>query len=160
MAAFAWPGITLAVIVILFAAYLLVDGVFALVGGISGRSWILIIEGLAGIVAGALALIWPAITAVVLLILVAAWAILTGLIELFAAYLLRRVLRHEWLLALGGAASVVFGILLVVNPRAGLLTLVWLMGAYAFVFGVILLGLAWRLRRRSREGLAGRPEFG
>jgi uncharacterized membrane protein HdeD (DUF308 family) len=161
IAAFAWPAITLAVIVILFGAYLLVDGVFALVAGVTGRSWLLILEGVLGIVAGILALLWPAITALVLLFLVAAWAILTGLLELSAAYLLRRVLRREWLLVLAGLASVLFGILLIVNPRAGLLTLVWLTGAYALVFGVILLVLAWRLRRmRGEAGTAPMREFG
>jgi uncharacterized membrane protein HdeD (DUF308 family) len=153
IAAFAWPGITLFVLVILFGAYALVDGVFALVAGALGRSWLLILEGVLGVVAGIIALVWPGITAIALLFVVAAWALLTGVAELAAAIRLRRLIRNEWLLVIGGAASVVFGILLVVNPRAGLLALVWLVGAYALVFGVILVGLAYRLR--SSRGAGG-----
>jgi uncharacterized membrane protein HdeD (DUF308 family) len=146
IAAFAWPGITLLVLVILLGAYLLADGVLALIAGGLGRSWLLLLEGALGIVAGLLAVFWPAITAVVLLFLVAAWAIVTGVTELVAAIRLRRFIKREWLLVLGGVASIVFGILLVVWPAAGLLTLVWLTGAYALVFGALLLGLAFRLR--------------
>jgi uncharacterized membrane protein HdeD (DUF308 family) len=153
IAAFAWPGITLFVLVILFGAYALVDGVFALVAGALGRSWLLILEGVLGVVAGIIALVWPGITAIALLFVVAAWALLTGVAELAAAIRLRRLIRNEWLLVIGGVASVVFGILLVVNPRAGLLALVWLVGAYALVFGVILVGLAYRLR--SSRGAGG-----
>jgi uncharacterized membrane protein HdeD (DUF308 family) len=130
-----------------------VDGVFALVAGALGRSWLLILEGVLGVVAGIIALVWPGITAIALLFVVAAWALLTGVAELAAAIRLRRLIRNEWLLVIGGVASVVFGILLVVNPRAGLLALVWLVGAYALVFGVILVGLAYRLR--SSRGAGG-----
>jgi uncharacterized membrane protein HdeD (DUF308 family) len=146
IAAFAWPGITLFVLVILFGAYLLVDSVLAVVAGGMSRSWLLVLEGAAGVIAGILTLVWPSITAVVLLVLVAVWAILTGLIELYAAIRLRRVIRNEWVLILVGAASVIFGILLLINPAAGLLTLVWLIGAYSLVFGVLLVALAFRLR--------------
>lgn len=146
IAAFAVPGITLIALVILFGAYLLVDGVLALVAGGMSRSWLVVLEGALSVVAGILTLVWPSITAVVLLVLVAIWAILTGVIELYAAIRLRRVIRNEWLLILSGAASVIFGILLLVFPGAGLLTLVWLVGAYALVFGVLLVALAFRLR--------------
>ena len=153
IAAFACPGLTLFVLVVLFGAYLLVDGVLAVVAGLTGRSWLLILEGVAGIVAGILTLVWPAITAFVLLVLVAIWAIITGLVELYAAIRLRKVVRNEWLLILGGAASVIFGILLLVRPGPGLLTLIWLVGAYFLVFGVILVALGFRLR--SSRGAAG-----
>ncbi len=153
IAAFAWPGLTLVALVLLVGAYVLVDGVFSLVGGVMSRSWLLILEGLAGIVFGLLTLLWPGITAVVLLFLVAAWAIVTGVAELVAAVRLRRVIQNEWFLILSGVASLVFGILLVINPGAGLLALVWLVGVYALVFGVLMLLLAYRLR--SRRGTTG-----
>jgi uncharacterized membrane protein HdeD (DUF308 family) len=153
IAAFIWPGLTLLVLVILFGAYLLVDGVLALVAGGMTRSWLVLIEGVASVIVGILTLIWPGITAVVLLVLVAAWAIITGLIELYAALRLRRIIKNEWLLILGGVASVVFGVLLIVNPRAGLLALTWLVGAYALLFGVILVALAFRLRSSKRTVL-------
>ena len=144
--AFVWPGLTLVVLVIMLGAYLLVDGVLGLIAGATSRSWLLLVEGVLGVIAGILTLLWPAITAVVLLVLIAVWAILTGAAELYAAVRLRRLIKNEWLLILGGLASVVFGILLLVRPGAGLLALVWLVGVYAFVFGVLMLGLALRLR--------------
>jgi uncharacterized membrane protein HdeD (DUF308 family) len=108
----------------------------------------------AGIVFGLLTLFWPGITAVVLLFLVAAWAIVTGIAELVAAIRLRGVIRNEWFLVLTAVASLIFGILLVINPGAGLLALVWLVGAYALVFGVLMLLLAYRLRSRRETGSA------
>jgi uncharacterized membrane protein HdeD (DUF308 family) len=159
IAAFAWPGITLFVLVILFGAYLLVDSVLAVVAGGMSRSWLLVLEGAAGVIAGVLTLVWPSITALVLLVLVAIWAILTGLIELYAAIRLRRVIKNEWVLILVGAASVIFGILLLINPAAGLLTLVWLIGAYSLVFGVLLVALAFRLRS-SRDASRAVPSTG
>jgi uncharacterized membrane protein HdeD (DUF308 family) len=146
IAAFAWTGITLVVLIALFAAYLFIDGVFATIAGARGRSWLLLVEGLAGIVAGVLVILWPQLSALVLVLLVAAWAILTGLLELGAAYMLRRVVRNEWLLVLGGIVSIVFGVLLAANPRAGLVTIVWLFGAYMLVFGAFAFALALRLR--------------
>lgn len=154
IAAFVWPGITLFVLVILFGAYLLVDGVLAVVAGAMGRSWLLVLEGAAGVIVGILTLVWPGITAVVLLFLTAAWAIVTGVAELVAAYRLRRMVRNEWLLILLGVASIIFGILLVIRPDAGLLTLVYLIGAYCLLFGVLLVALALRLRSiRMRGGV-------
>jgi uncharacterized membrane protein HdeD (DUF308 family) len=146
IAAFAWPGITLVILVILFGAYLLVDGIFAVVGGALSRSWLLALDGVLGLIAGVIALVWPGITAVALLFLVAAWALLTGIAELVAAIRLRNMIRNEWLLIITGVVSIVFAILLVINPTAGLLTLVYLFGAYAIVFGVVSLALAVRLR--------------
>lgn len=150
LAAFVLPGITLVGLVLLFGAYLLTDSIFALLAGSLGRSWLLVLEGAAGVGAGILTLAWPQITAVVLLFLVAAWAFVTGVVELMAAVRLRRVVRNEWLLVLGGVASIVFGVLLVVNPAAGLLTLVGLIGGYSLVFGALLLGLGFRLRGSRR----------
>jgi uncharacterized membrane protein HdeD (DUF308 family) len=89
---------------------------------------------------------WPGITALVGVYLIAAWAIVTGVLELGAAYLLRRIVRNEWILVLGGVASVLFGILLAINPTAGLITIVWLFGAYMIVFGALTLALGLRLR--------------
>ncbi len=159
LAAFAWPGITLAVLVLLFGAYALVDGVFAIVAAVRtaerrGHWWVLLLEGLAGITAGILTFLWPGITAFVLLYLIAAWAIVTGVLEIIAAVRLRREIEGEWLLALSGVASVVFGLLLAVFPGAGALAVVWIIGAYALVFGLLLVALGFRLRGRLRSGAA------
>jgi uncharacterized membrane protein HdeD (DUF308 family) len=149
-----WPGITLMVLVALFGAYVLVDGVMAVATAIGRgpgvpRAW-LMVEGIADIVIGVLTFAWPGITTIVLLWLIAAWAVSTGVIEIVNAARLRRELHGEWLLALGGVLSVLFGIALVVWPVLGALGLVMLIGAYAVVFGVALIALATRLRRANR----------
>jgi uncharacterized membrane protein HdeD (DUF308 family) len=158
--AFAWPGITLFVLVIFFGAYLLVDGIFAIVAAVraageEARWWLLLIEGILGVVAGLVAFFWPGLTALALLYLVAAWAIVTGIMEIVGAIRLRQEIVGEWALILSGVLSFIFGVLLVVIPaRAGLLSLTWLIGIYAIAFGVIMLVLAFRVRglARSAEG--------
>jgi uncharacterized membrane protein HdeD (DUF308 family) len=151
IAAFVWPGITLTVLVLLFGAYALVDGIFAVVAGISVRKeqerwWLMVLEGVVGIIIGVLTFLYPSITALVLLYFIAAWAIVTGAFEIAAAIRLRREIEGEWLLALAGIASLIFGVLLVIQPGAGALALIWLIGAYAIVFGILMLVLAFRLR--------------
>lgn len=155
IAAFAWTGITLAILIALFAAYLFIDGVFAVVAGARGRSWLIVVEGVFGIIAAALVFVWPGITALILVYFVAAWAIVTGAVELWAAYVLRRVVRNEWLLILGGVVSILFGLAIVVNPAVGLLTLVYLFGAYMLVFGALVLALALRLRGTQGKLVVG-----
>ena len=150
--AFAWPGITLFVLIVFFGAYMLVDGIFAIVAAVraagdGARWWLMLLEGILGVVVGLVAFFWPGLTALALLYLIAAWAIVTGIMEIAAAIRLRREVVGEWALVLGGAFSVLFGVLLVVIPaRAGLLSLTWLIGAYAVVFGVLQVVLAFRVR--------------
>jgi uncharacterized membrane protein HdeD (DUF308 family) len=154
--ALVWPGITLLALVFLFAAYALIDGVLSLISGfrrgVGGRTdWWRVARGVVGIAAGVIAFAMPGMTAYVLLIVIAAWAIVSGAIELVAAYQLRDVIRREWLLALDGLVAVIFGIALIVFPSAGALAVVWLIGAFAIVSGVILLTLAFRMRQRARS---------
>ena len=158
VAAFVWPGITLGALVVLFGAYALVDGVFAIVAAIraAGREmrwWPLVVEGLVGIGVGVLTFAWPGITALALLYLIAGWAIITGIFEIAAAVRLREVIEGEWLLGLGGVASVLFGVAIALFPGAGALALVWMIGAFAVFFGIVLIGLGLRLRglRERRE---------
>lgn len=152
-----WPGITIIVLIALFGAFALVDGVLAVFLAIRGREsnrnwgWLLV-EGIAGILIGILTFRWPLTTGLVLLIFIAAWAIITGIMEIFEAIELRRVINNEWLLILSGAASVLFGLLLILFPAAGALALVWLIGIYAIIFGILLLVLAWRLRGMAQKG--------
>lgn len=146
-----WPGITLAVLVLFFGAYVLVDGIFAVISALTNRAghnrwWLLLLEGLAGILAGVLTFLWPGITAFVLLFFIAAWAIVTGILELAAAVRLRKEITGEWMLALSGIASLIFAILIALFPGAGALAVVWLIGAYAIVFGILLIALALRVR--------------
>jgi uncharacterized membrane protein HdeD (DUF308 family) len=149
------PGVAVEVFVILFAAYMLVDGVFAIASGIkaarNGERWgLLILEGIVDLAAGAVAVLWPAITLVALIWLVAVWAIVSGALMLGAAFTLN--LDHgRWWLALGGIASLIFGILLVIEPLVGAVVLTMWIGAYALVFGIFLLILAFQLHARKEE---------
>jgi uncharacterized membrane protein HdeD (DUF308 family) len=160
LAAWIWPDVTVRVLVLLFGFYALVDGLLALaaamMGGrlVSGRRGWLIFEGVAGVAAGVLTFIWPEVTTLALLYLIAFWAIVTGVLEVVAAVLLRRELRGEWLLALAGVVSVLFGIFLVINPGDGAVAIVWLIGVYAVVFGIALVVLGLRLRQLGRRGTA------
>jgi uncharacterized membrane protein HdeD (DUF308 family) len=161
--AFAWPGITLFVLVLFFGAYMLVDGIFAIVAAVRAageedRWWLLLIEGILGVLAGLVAFFWPGLTALALLYFIAAWAIVTGIMEIVAAIRLRQEIEGEWALGLSGLLSVIFGILLVVLPApAGLLSLVWLVGAYAVATGVLLLILAFRVRSEASNEARARP---
>jgi uncharacterized membrane protein HdeD (DUF308 family) len=152
-----WPAATLGVLVLLFGAYALVDGLVmagtALSGGASaaGRRVWLLLAGLTGIAAGLVTLAWPGITALALLWLIAAWAIITGAMELVAAVSLRRELANEWLLGLGGIVSVAFGVSLAVRPAQGALAVIWLIGLFVIVLGTTLVALAVRLRRYNRR---------
>lgn len=154
-----WPGETFFVLVLLFGAYAFVDGIFAVVLAIRGRTEIrdwgwLLAEGVLGIVIGVITFFSTSTTALFLLYLIAFWAIVTGILEIVQAVQLRRVISNEWMLILGGAASVVFGVLLLLFPGTGALAIVWLIGLYAIVFGVLLLALAWRLRG-MQQGASG-----
>jgi uncharacterized membrane protein HdeD (DUF308 family) len=147
-----WPGLTITVLVLLFGIYALIDGVVHLMAAFGGSReregrGVLIFEGVAGVIAGIIAIVWPGITALALLYVIAAWAIITGVIRIMAALQLRREIPNEWLLVAIGALSVVFGIILVVAPVAGALAITWLIGFYALLFGLMLLGLAWQLRK-------------
>jgi uncharacterized membrane protein HdeD (DUF308 family) len=147
-----WPGLTITALVLLFGIYALVDGIAHLMAAFRGSGaregrGVLIFEGVAGVIAGIIAIVWPGITALALLYVIAAWAIITGVIRIMAALQLRREIANEWLLVATGALSVVFGIVLVVAPVAGALAITWLIGFYALLFGLLLLGLAWRLRK-------------
>lgn len=154
LAALLWPGLTLYVLVIFFGAYVLVDGVFAIAAGIrgsGGRAWLLLAEGVLGVLAGLVALFWPGISALVLLYVIAAWAIFTGILKMVMAISLRREIENEWLMILSGVLSVVFGVVLGALPGVGLLSLVWLVGIYALIFGVALIVLGFRVRGHRRE---------
>jgi uncharacterized membrane protein HdeD (DUF308 family) len=149
--AFAIPGVTLAAIVLLFGIYAVIDGVLALIAAVRGlRShgqWgAMLIEGLIGIAAGVVALLWPGIGALALTLLVAAWALTTGVLEIVMAVRLRRMIKGEWLLILGGVLSIALAILVALFPGTGALLLIWWMGAYALAYGVVVLTLALRIR--------------
>jgi uncharacterized membrane protein HdeD (DUF308 family) len=153
--ALAWPGLTLQLLVLMFGAYALVDGVFAVVSAIGGRrhtdQWfLLLLEGLLGIAVGVLTWVAPGITATALLFYIAAWSLITGVLEIAAAIRLRKEIRGELWLGLAGALSIGFGMLLMTFPLAGALSVVWLIGVYAIAFGFALMVLGFRVHGLSR----------
>jgi len=153
--AFGWPGVTIAALVIIFGAYAVVDGVTNLVWGLTktppqGRSAATVLQGLVGIAAGIFTFFWPGITALSLVIFIGAWAVVTGVLEIAAAIRLRKVITGEWMLALSGLLSIVFGVLLFAYPGAGAVGIAWILGAYAAAAGVVLIALGIRLRSVTR----------
>jgi uncharacterized membrane protein HdeD (DUF308 family) len=146
------PGATMLSLVLLFAAYIFVDGVFGIVSAVRAaraheRWGLLVLEGLVDIAVAAIAVLWPGITVVAFVFLVAFWAILTGVLELAAAFRLEFIDGRGWLI-FGGVVSVLYGTLLIVAPMIGAVVLTWWLGAYALVFGVCLVVLAFKLRAR------------
>ena len=154
--AIAWPQQTVLALVLLFGAFALFDGALAVGVGLAvhrqdDRWWVVAIGGMVGVAIGLFTLLWPNITEIALLALISVWAIFTGVLEVCAASELRRMIAHEWALLLGGLASIILGVLLVVFPKAGLVGLAWMLGAYGLMFGLTLLILAHRLHGLQRE---------
>jgi uncharacterized membrane protein HdeD (DUF308 family) len=149
--AFSRPGITLIALVWLWGAYAFIDGVFSAIAAVRAaerhQRWgLLLLEGICGIIAGVIAFAMTGITALVLVYVIAAWAIVTGIFEIAAAIRLRQMIEGEWLLGLSGVLSVLLGVLIMARPGAGLLAWVWMIGAYALLVGIVLIALAFRLR--------------
>ena len=150
--ALVWPGPTLEILVLIFGAYALLDGVFAMVAAFSNRGghdrwWVLLLEGLVGILAGFVVFARPGLTTLVLLYVISFWAIGTGVLEIVAAIGLRKEIQDEWMLALSGIGSLVFGALILFFPLAGALVIAWLISIYAIFFGVMFISLGFRLRK-------------
>jgi uncharacterized membrane protein HdeD (DUF308 family) len=160
--ALVWPGITLAVLILLFGAYAIIDGIFDIVAAARGSAYqsreLLLVEGVVSVIAGAIAFVWPGITALVFLYLLAAWAVVTGIMEMVAAFSpsndpavmnrpaglgkptgVVRLERTDWWLAIAGLTSIIFGILVALQPRFGLLSVIWILGVYALIFGALFL---------------------
>jgi uncharacterized membrane protein HdeD (DUF308 family) len=157
--AFARPGTTATALVYIFGAYVFLDGIFALLtapraAAMQGSWGAMMLVGIVGILVGVLTFAHPAATAVGLVYYVAVWAIVTGVIEVVAALRLRKVAEHEWLLAVAGLLSIAFGIFVAARPGTAMVSLVWIIGAYAIVFGALELGLAVRLHNLPRSPFA------
>ena len=149
--AFAWPGATLITLIAFFGAYVLIDGVLALVAAFRGgtgvsRGW-LIFTGLLGIAAAIGTVIYPGVTALVLVLFIGSWSVVRGVFEIVGAIQLRKEIKGEWLLILSGIMSIVFGAIVWLMPGPGALAIVWLIGAYSIAFGAVLTALAFRVRR-------------
>jgi uncharacterized membrane protein HdeD (DUF308 family) len=149
--ALVWPKSAITALVLLFGAFVLVDGSVAVVSGIQLRKyfkywWALLLEGLTGIAIAIMTFVWPNVAALALLYFIAAWAILTGIFEIVAALEFRNVIPGEWATFLSGLLSVVLGIMLFVYPSAGAVGLIWAIAIYAIVFGAVEIVFAFRLR--------------
>jgi uncharacterized membrane protein HdeD (DUF308 family) len=152
LVAAAWPGITLFALILMFAVYVLADAVMSIAAGFAGTPdgrvwWPMILVGLLGLIAGVTAIAWPGMTALVLLVVIASWAITHGVIELIAAIRLRKVIDDEWVLVLQGVLWILCGVLMLARPGASALALVLLIGGFAAAAGIMEIALAFRLRR-------------
>jgi uncharacterized membrane protein HdeD (DUF308 family) len=152
--AFAWPGPTLVVIGILFGAYAFIDGVFAIVAAVRAaqaheRWWPFVLEGIVGLAIAAITVYDVGITLLALYLTIAVWAFITGILEIAAAVQLRKTIRNEWLLIVAGISSILFSVLMFWRPVAAALAIVWLIAAYAIVFGIIMIALSFRLRSHA-----------
>jgi uncharacterized membrane protein HdeD (DUF308 family) len=151
--ALAWlqPGISLATLVLLFGAYTMADGILGIWTALTGRKehehwWVLLLGGLLGTGVGILTLLAPGVTALALLFYIAVWAVATGVLQIVAAIRLRKEIEGEWLLVIGGLATVVFGVFLMANPGVGAVSLIWLIATYAIASGILLVLLAFKVR--------------
>ena len=158
--AFMWPGISLVTLVLLYGAFALVDGVFGLGAALLGSKglapgsrWWLAVVGILGIAAGIVTLVWPGISALVLLLFIAGWAIATGVMEIVGAIQVRKEIDNEWWLIASGILSVIFGLVLALRPGVGALALILVIGAFAIVHGALLVMFALRLRARNADPL-------
>jgi uncharacterized membrane protein HdeD (DUF308 family) len=143
---FALPGLTGVTLVLLYGVYALADGLTALWIGGSARAWSLVLVGVLGVIVGIYTFIYPGITAIALLYLIALWAIIRGIFEMVTAIQLRKEISNEWALIIGGIVSILFGVVLVANPAAGALAMVWIIGTYALAFSLMMIVLAFRVR--------------
>ena len=151
-----WPEITLVTLVILFGAFVFLEGLLNLVIGIASsetnrRWWMTLLEGVLGIIIAILTFIWPDLTAVVLLYFIAAWALITGVMEIITAIRLRQMIAREWAMIVSGILSILFGSLLFVFPGESAISLVWLIGLFSMLIGILLIILGFRLRKFQNE---------
>ena len=153
--AFLLPVPTMIALVWLFGAYAFLDGLFNLILVLRRRRtrsrpwWAFVLSGIAGVAIGVISFVWPGITALALVYLIAAWALITGVLEIIAAVRLRKEMKGEWLLALSGVFSVLLGVLLAIAPGPGAIAWVWYLGTLAIIFGVLMVALSFRLRGRQ-----------
>jgi len=156
--AFALPGPAILTLVLFYGAFALVDGVFALMAAVQGRgsdampTWWLVLIGLAGVAAGIGTFFWPGITALILVTFIGAWALVRGVFEIIGAIQLRKEIDNEWWLVLSGIVSVLFGLILLIRPDAGLIGLIWTIAAFSIVSGVTLIAFSLRLRKHADHG--------
>jgi uncharacterized membrane protein HdeD (DUF308 family) len=156
IAALIWPGLALVTLVLLFAAYAFVDGIFTIIFALQHRDqprwWVTLLEGIVGVLAGVATFIWTDVAGFVLLTIIGVWAIMTGVLEIILAIRLREEIQGEFWMGLGGLLSILFGLFVILFPGAGALSIITIIAVYAIAFGVILILLAFRVRSLGDEG--------
>ena len=155
LVALAWPGATLVTLVLFYGVFALIDGVFAVIAAVRGKGgadsrWWLSFVGLLGIVAGLVTYFSPGLTALALLVVIGIWALMYGVVEIVGAIRLRKEIDNEWMLIIHGALAALFGILVLVRPGTGALALIWLIGSFAILSGILLLAFAFTLKKHAR----------
>jgi uncharacterized membrane protein HdeD (DUF308 family) len=155
--AWGYPGLTLWLLIVFFGVYVLVDGITQIGVAFSEKRWSYILAGLVGVAAGLLTFLWPGVTGFVLLLFIGFWALVKGILEIIAAIQLRKVIEGESFMILSGLASVLFAVIVLFRPGVGALAIAWIIGVYAFLFGLlsIFLGLKLKGLKQSVEGAAG-----
>ena len=154
--AFGWPGLTLLALTLMWGIYAIADGILALWAAIASKGgemaprWWLAIVGIAGVIAGLLTFVWPGMTALILLIFIASWAIVIGVFQIWGAIRLRKEIEGEWLLGLSGVLWVAFGVIMFAQPGAGALALIWWIGSFAILAGCVYIALAFQLKKYKR----------
>ena len=146
-----WPGLTVYLLLIVFGAYAIFDGVMAVIVAFQRKSeddgwWAWALDGALSIIIGLMALFWPEATALALIIWMAIWAVVGGIFRIIAAFRLRAEIEGEWALGLSGLLLVIWGVLMALIPAAGLLSIAWLIGIFALLIGIVMIVLAFRLR--------------
>jgi uncharacterized membrane protein HdeD (DUF308 family) len=158
--AFAWPGATLLFLIALFAAYAIITGGVGIVGALNNRDdrgwWLVLVLGIVSVAAGVIAIFYPGITALALLIVIGVNAVFSGVFDIAMAVRLRKEIEGEWLLGLAGAVSILFGVFVIILPGAGALALVWLISAYAIATGILFILLGFKLRSHKHEPMGAR----
>jgi uncharacterized membrane protein HdeD (DUF308 family) len=154
LAAIFLPGITLEVMAILLGLFLVIDGLISFLVSMHGRGrglkgGPLLLEGLIGIAVGIFTFVWPSMTVLAVVLIIGFWAMVTGVLEIIAAVILRHEIEGEWLLGLCGIISILFSVALFVNPGVGAVAIIWLIGVYALLFGVAMIFLGLRLRKHN-----------
>lgn len=151
-----WPQITLLTLVVLFGAFVLLDGIFSVIAGVTSRKenyywWTLLFTGLLEIAIGLLTLFWPNVTGIILLYLIASWAVIVGILDIILAIQIRREIKNEWMLIIDGVFSVLIGVVLFIFPAASAVALAWLIGLFAILLGIVFIILGFRLRKLAVE---------
>jgi len=153
----AWPAITIEIVIMLYGAFALIGGVFSMIIGLfsigkNSSWWVLFLEGILGFVVGGIILKWPLITLLFLIIIIAFWAILSGIIQIITAIFVRQQMKNEWLLGLSGLVSLFFGLILLSWPISGIIVLSWLVGFYALLIGIFLVVFGFQVKAYLPKG--------